>query len=90
MEARQPGARRRRRLDAQHDSATGHLPGGRGRPDFKSGMDNRVRTSARKASWICCGCCLTRGRSGAAGSAVVFRAPSLCGGDGAEPSPGLS
>jgi hypothetical protein len=26
------GARRRRGLDAQHDSATGHLPGGRGRP----------------------------------------------------------
>ncbi|KAG1452708.1 hypothetical protein G6F57_015890 [Rhizopus arrhizus] len=25
-----------RRLDAQHDSATGHLPGGRGRPDFKT------------------------------------------------------
>ena len=30
------GARRRRRLDAQHDSATGHLLGGRGRPTIKA------------------------------------------------------
>ena len=28
------GAKPRRGFDAQHDSATGHLPGGRGRPNF--------------------------------------------------------
>ena len=52
------GARRRRRLDAQHDSATGHLPGGRGRPDFKSEWTTgsgrahaRHRGSAADAVW---------------------------------------
>ncbi|BCX53335.1 hypothetical protein CTYAZ2_29160 [Comamonas testosteroni] len=52
------GARRRRWLDAQHDSATGHLPGGRGRPDFKSEWTTgsgrahaRHRGSAADAVW---------------------------------------
>jgi len=41
-------------------------------------MDNRVRTSARKASWICCGCCLA---DPAQPGRRCSGAPSLCGGD---------
>ncbi len=48
------GARPRRGLDAQHDSATGHLPEGRGRPAFnaRSGrVHARHRGSAANAVW---------------------------------------
>jgi len=72
------GARRRRRLDAQHDSATGHLPGGRGRPIFKgeeatrSGRAKaRHRGSAANAVWP-----IRRSRVGG-----VQGAPSSRGGD---------
>ena len=48
------GAKPRRGFDAQHDSATGHLPGGRGRPAFnaRSGrIHARHRGSAANVVW---------------------------------------
>ena len=49
-----------------------------GTPRLQIRMDNRVRTSARKASWICCGCCLA---DPAQPGRRCSGAPSLCGGD---------
>jgi hypothetical protein len=37
-----PGARCRRRLDAQRDSAAGHVPGGRRRPGLNSALHDAV------------------------------------------------
>ena len=72
------GAKPRRGFDAKHDSATGHLPGGRGRPAFKaeetteSGRAHaRHRGSAANAVWP-----IRRSRVGG-----LRGAPSLRGGD---------
>ncbi len=37
-----------------HDSATGHLPGGRERPAFKAEEATESGRAPRKAPWICC------------------------------------
>lgn len=78
------GAKPRRGFDAQHDSATGHLPGGRGRPAFKaeetteSGRAHaRHRGSAANAVWP-----IRRSRVGG-----LRGAPSLRGGDSPQDFP---
>ncbi len=52
MEARR-GETRATRLDATHDSTTGHRPDGWGRPAFKVEVNSRLRDShAFRAAWI--------------------------------------
>jgi hypothetical protein len=63
MEARQ--GRRRRGLDAQHDSATGHVSWP-GTPGLQSSMHKLIRQHREAGSTAAAG----SGRSGAAGSAV--------------------